>query len=49
MGFDFELKNLPGEQLPHANALSWIKFGGGESDNIQLCFVIMHFYFDRID
>ena len=33
MGFDYQLTYTPGEQMPHADALSRLNFDGVESDN----------------
>ena len=45
MGFDYELKYTPGEQIPHADALSRMDFDEDESDNDRVCFAINNIYF----
>ena len=42
MGFDFELKYKPGEQIPHADALSRLDF---DDDSDQVCFALDNIYF----
>ena len=49
MSFDYELKYTPGEQIPHADALSWMNFNEDESDNDRLCFAINNIYFAQSD
>ena len=49
MGFDYELKYTPGEQIPHADALSRMDFDEEESDNDRVCFAINNIYFDQSD
>ena len=45
MGFDYELKYTPGEQIPHANALSGINFDEDESNNDRVRCAINNIYF----
>ena len=40
MVFNFELKCTPGEQIPHAVALTRIDFVDDESDNDRVCFAV---------
>ena len=40
MGFDYELKYTPGEQISHADVLSRMYFDEDESDNDRVCFAI---------
>ena len=40
MGFYFELKDTPGEQTHHADALSRMDFDDSECDNDRVCFAI---------
>ena len=49
MGFDYELKYTPGEQIPHADALSRMDFDEVESDNDRVCFAINNIYFAQSD
>ena len=49
MGFDYELKYTPGEQIPHADALSRMDFEEDESDNDRVCFAINNIYFAQSD
>ena len=49
MGFDFELMNIPGEQIPQADALSRKDFDKVESDNDQVCFTVNNIYFAQSD
>ena len=49
MGFDYELRYTPGEQIPHADALSRMDFGEDESDNDRVCFAINNIYFAHSD
>ena len=49
MGFDYELKYTPGEQIPHADALSRMDFDEDESDNDRVCFPIHNIYFAQSD
>ena len=49
MGFDYELKYTPGEQIPHADALSRMDFDEYESDNDRACFAINNIYFAQSD
>ena len=49
MSFDYELKYTPGEQIPHADALSRMDFDEDESDNGQVCFAINNIYFAQSD
>ena len=49
MGFDYELNCTPGEQIPHADALSRMEFDDDESNNHQVCFVINNIYFAQSD
>ena len=49
MGFDYELKYTPGEQIPHADALSRMDFDEDESDNDRVCFAINNIYFAQSD
>ena len=44
MGFDFELKDTPGEQIPHADALSRLDFDD-DNDNDRVCFALDNIYF----
>ena len=44
MGFDFELKYTPGEQIPHADALSRLDFDD-DDDNDRVCFALDNIYF----
>ena len=48
MGFDFELKYKPGEQIPHADALSRLEFDD-DDDNDQVCFALDNIYFVQSD
>ena len=49
MGFDYELRYTPGEQIPHADALSRMDFGEDESDNDRVCLAINNIYFAICD
>ena len=49
MGFDYELKYTPGEQILHADALSRMDFVEDESDNDRVCFEINNIYFAQSD
>ena len=49
MGFDFELKYIPGEQITHADALNRMRFDEEESDNDRVCFAINNIYFAKSD
>ena len=49
MGFDYELKYTPGEQIPHADALSRMDFDEDESDNDRVCFAVNNIYFAQSD
>ena len=49
MGFDYELRYTPGEQIPHADALSRMDFDEDESDNDRMCFAINNIYFAHSD
>ena len=49
MGFDYELKYTPGEQIPHADALSRMDFDEDESEIDRLCFAINNIYFAQSD
>ena len=49
MGFDYELKYTPGEQIPHADALSRMDFDENELDNDRVCFAISNIYFAQSD
>ena len=49
MGFDNELKYMPGEQIPHAHALSRMDFDEDESDSDRVCFAIKNIYFAQSD
>ena len=48
MGFDFELKYTPGEQIPHADALSRLDFDD-DDDNDRVCFALDNIYFVQSD
>ena len=48
MGFDFELKYTPGEQIPHADALNQLKFDD-DDDKDRVCFALDHIYFVQSD
>ena len=53
MGFEIELKYKPGEQIPHADALSGLDFDDDE-DNDRGCFALdnmftMELNWDRFD
>ena len=45
MGFDYELKYTPGEQMPHADAFSRMDLDEDESDNDRVCLEINNIYF----
>ena len=48
MGFVFELKYTPGEQIPHADALS--RLDSDDDDDIdQVCFALDHIYYVQSD
>ena len=49
INFDFEIKYTPGEQIPHADALSRLDFDEDESDNDRVCFAINKIYFAQGD
>ena len=49
MGFEYELKYTPGEQIPHADALRRVDFDEDESDNDRVCFASNYIYFDQSD
>ena len=49
MGFDYELKYTPGEEIPHSDALSRMDFDEDESDNDRVCFAINNIYFAQSD
>ena len=49
MGFHYELKYTPGEQIPHADALSRMDFDEDESDNDRVCFAINNIYFAQCE
>ena len=49
MGFDYELRYTPGEQIPRADAMSRMDFGEDESDNDRVCFAINNIYFAHSD
>ena len=48
MGFDFELKYTPGEQIPHADALSRLDFDD-DDDNDRVCFALESINFVQSD
>ena len=48
MGFDFELKYTPGEQIPHADGLSRVDFDD-DDDNDRVCFALDKIYFVQSD
>ena len=48
MGFDFEMKYIPGEQIPNADALSGLDFDD-EDDNDRFCFALDNIYFVQSD
>ena len=48
MGFDYELKYTPGEQIPHADALSRLDFDD-DDDNDRVCFALDIIYFVQSD
>ena len=45
MGFDFELKYIPGDQIPHADALRRIDLDEDDSENDRVLFAINNIYF----
>ena len=45
MGFEYKLNYTPGEQIPHADAVSRMGFNEDESDNDRDCFTINNVYF----
>ena len=49
MGFDYELKYTPGEQIPHTEALSRMDFDNEESDDDRVNFTINNIYFAQND
>ena len=49
MGFEYELKYTPGDQIPHADALERMDFDEDESDNDRVCFAINNIYFSQSD
>ena len=48
MGFAFELKYTPGEQIPNADALSRLDFDD-DDDNDRVCFALDNIYFVQSD
>ena len=48
MGFDFKLEYTPGEQIPHADALSRLDFDD-DGDNDRVCFALHNIYFVQSD
>ena len=48
MGFEFELNYTPGEQIPHADALSRLDFDDVD-DNDRVCFALDNIYFVQSD
>ena len=48
MGFEFELKYTPGEQIPRADALSRLEFDD-DDDNDRVCFALDNIYFVQSD
>ena len=48
MGFDFELNYKPGEQIPHADALSRLDFDD-DDDNDRVSFALDNIYFVQSD
>ena len=48
MGFDFELKYTPGEQIPHAAVLSRLDFDD-DDDIDRVCFALDNIYFVQSD
>ena len=49
MDLDLELKYIPGEHIPRADALSRMDFDENESDNDRARFSINNIYFDHSD
>ena len=49
IGFDYELKYTPGEQIPHADALSRMDFDEDKSDNDRVCLATKNIYFTKSD
>ena len=49
MGFNYELKYTPGEQIPHVDALSSMDFDGDKSDNGQVRSATNEIYFAQSD
>ena len=49
MGFDYELKYTPREQIPQADTLSRIDFDEDESDKDRVCFAINNIYLTQSD
>ena len=49
MGFDYELKYTPVEQIPHADASSRMDFDKDESEKDRVCFAINNIYFAKSD
>ena len=49
MGFDYEFKYNPGEQISHGDALNRIDFYEDKSDNDQMFFAINNIYFSPSD
>ena len=47
--FDYGLKYTPGEQIPHADALSRMDFVEDESDNDRVCFAVNNIYLAQTD
>ena len=45
MGFEFELRYIPKEQITNADALSKTNFDENESDNDRVCFATNNLYF----
>ena len=48
MGFDFKLKNTPGEQIPQADALSRLDFDD-DDDNDRVYLALDNVYFVQSD
>ena len=49
MGFEYELKYTPGEQIRHSDAFSRMDFDDDESDNDRVCFATKNIYFAESD
>ena len=47
MGFELKLKYTPGEQRPHADALSRLDFN--DDNNDRVCFALVKIYFLQSD